>query len=276
MAASGQREMRISFIGGGAMAEAMIAGILKAGLTEAQYVIVGEPVETRRDYLRATYSVESAERNADAIDGADVVVLAVKPQQTNAVLSELRGLIGSDATFLSVVGGFNLRQLVDGVGHAAVIRVMPNTPAQIGAGMSVWTATAEVTEPGRDAAGAILRSLGEEIHVPDEKLIDLATPLSGCGPAYVFLFIESLIDAGVYIGMTREMARTLALQTVLGSTKLVAESGRHAAELKDMVTSPAGATIEGVLALEQSGFRSSVLAAVIAAYDKATTLGENK
>ena len=189
---------------------------------------------------------------------------------------ELNARIGPGTTFVSIVAGFRVAQLVDGLGHPAVVRVMPNTPSQIGEGMSVWTATGEVSEAGRDAAGAIVRSLGEEIYVPDEKLIDMATALSSCGPAYVFLFIEALIDAGVYIGMTRDMSRTLALQTVLGSTKLVVESGRHPAELKDMVTSPAGATIEGVLALEQSGFRASVLDAVISAYGKTKSLGEQK
>ena len=258
------------------MAEAIISGVLKAGVTSAENITVGDPVGARRDYIRDTYSVESLGNNVDAIDGADVAVLAVKPQQTTAVLSELDGRIDRGTTVLSIIAGFTVAQLVDGLGHPAVVRVMPNTPAQIGAGMSVWTATGEVSEAGRDAAGAITRSLGEEVYVPDEKLIDMATALSACGPAYVFLFIEALIDAGVYIGMTREMSRTLALQTVLGSTKLVAESGRHPAELKDMVTSPAGATIEGVLALEQSGFRASVLEAVISAYNKTKTLGEQK
>ena len=212
-------KMHISFIGGGAMAEAMIAGVIEAGVTGAQQIRVGEPMESRRGYLRDTYSVETSHDNLDAVRGADVVILAVKPQQTTSVLSGLSGRIDAGTTVLSIVGGFKVAQLVDGLGHKAVVRVMPNTPAQIGAGMSVWTATADVSETGREAAGAVLRSLGKEIYVPDEKLIDMATALSGCGPAYVFLFIEALIDAGVYIGMSRDMSRTLALQTVLGRRK---------------------------------------------------------
>ena len=268
--------MLISFIGGGAMAEAMIAGVIEAGVTGAEQIRVGEPVEARRGYLRDTYSVETSHDNLDAVRGADVVILAVKPQQTAAVISGLNGRIDEGTTVLSIVGGFKVIQLVDGLGHKAVVRVMPNTPAQIGAGMSVWTATDDVSDAGREAAGAVLRSLGEEIYVPDEKLIDMATALSGCGPAYVFLFIEALIDAGVYIGMSRDMSRTLALQTVLGSARLVAESGRHPAELKDMVTSPAGATVEGILAFEQRAFRGAVMDAVSAAYDKSMALGEQK
>ena len=258
------------------MAEAMIAGVIEAGITRAGNITVGEPLEPRRDYLRATHSVETTPHNVEAVRGADLVILAVKPQQTPDVLSGLSGRIDADSAVLSIVGGFTSAQLIEGLGHKAVVRVMPNTPAQIGAGMSVWTATDDVSEAGRDAAGAVLRSLGEEIYVPDEKLIDMATALSGCGPAYVFLFIEALIDAGVYIGMSRDMARTLALQTVLGSTRLVAESGRHPAELKDMVTSPAGATVEGIRVFEQRAFRGAVMDAVSAAYDKSRALGEQK
>ena len=269
-------KMHISFIGGGAMAEAMIAGVIEAGVTGAQQIRVGEPVEARRGYLRDTYSVETSHDNLDAVRDAALVILAVKPQQTAAVLSGLSGRFGAGTTVLSIVGGFKVAQLIDGLGHKAIVRVMPNTPAQIGAGMSVWTATDDVSEAGRNAAGAVLRSLGQEMYVPDEKLIDMATALSGCGPAYVFLFIEALIDAGVYIGMSRDMSRTLALQTVLGSARLVAESGRHPAELKDMVTSPAGATVEGILAFEQSAFRGAVMDAVSAAYDKTKALGEQK
>ncbi len=266
--------MRLSFIGGGAMAEAMIAGVIESGVTDAGSIRVGEPVQARRDYLRSAYSVEHTESNLDAASGADLIVLAVKPQQATAVLTELHGRVDPRAAVLSIVNGLRLDSLAAGLDHRAVIRVMPNTPAQIGAGMSVWTAA--VSEDARNSARAILRSLGEEMYVSDEKLIDMATALSGCGPAYVFLFVEALIDAGVYVGMSRDMSRKLALQTVLGSARLLAESGRHPAELKDLVTSPAGATIEGVLALERGGVRAAVIEAVISAYEKSRALGEQK
>ena len=267
--------MKISFVGGGIMAEALIGGVLEARLTEAQDISVGEPVDSRREYLQSKYGLQAHSTNTDALDGADLTVLAVKPQSLPEVMSGLRGGLSGDNAVLSIVAGAKMATLVDGLSHAPVVRVMPNTPAQIGAGMSVWTAAPEVPEAKVSATRDILRTLGEEVYVPDEKLIDMATALSASGPAYVFLFIESLIDAGVYLGMPRDLARTLVVQTVLGSTKLVQESGRHPADLKDMVTSPGGTTIEALLALEEGGFRASVMNAVVAAYEKSKTLGNS-
>ena len=265
--------MKISFVGGGVMAEALIGGVLEARLAEPQDVAVGEPVDARRDYLKDKYGLRAHSKNSAALDGADITVLAVKPQNLPEVLSDLRGDLAEDNAVLSIVAGAKMATLVDGLDHASVVRVMPNTPAQIGAGMSVWTAAPEVPEEKVAATRDILRTLGKEVYVPDEKLIDMATALSASGPAYVFLFIETLIDAGVYLGMGRDLARTLVLQTVLGSTKLVQESGRHPADLKDMVTSPGGTTVEALLALEEGGFRASIMSAVIAAYEKSKALG---
>ena len=172
------------------------------------------------------------------------------------------------------MAGATIETLVNGLEQDSVVRIMPNTPAQIGAGMSVWTATAAVPGAMRHVVGQILQTLGDEVYVPDEKLIDMSTALSASGPAYVFLFIEALIDAGVYLGMARDMARRLALQTVLGSTQLVEQTGRHPAELKDMVTSPGGTTIAALRAMESGGFRTAVLDGVIAAFDKSVELGK--
>lgn len=163
--------------------------------------------------------------------------------------------------------------LTGGLGHDAVVRVMPNTPAQIGEGMSVWTASEAVSADAREAVGSILRTLGDEVYAPDEKVIDMATALSASGPAYVFLFVEALIDAGVYLGMARDTARRLALQTVLGSARLVERTGRHPAELRDMVTSPGGTTIAALRAMEAGGFRAAVADGVVAAYDRSQALG---
>lgn len=267
--------MKIAFIGGGVMAEAIIGGILAAKLTPPEDISVGEPVEARRDYLTRTHGVMTYSDNVAAISGADLVVLAVKPQSLSEVLVSVGNVLEASQTLASIVAGATMDTLLGGLmGQGAVIRIMPNTPAQIGAGMSVWTATNAVSQPMRDAVGDILRTLGEEIYVPDEKLIDMSTALSASGPAYVFLFIEALIDAGVYLGMARDMARQLALQTVLGSTQLVQETGRHPAELKDMVTSPGGTTIAALRAMESEGFRAAVLEGVIAAYDKSVELGK--
>ncbi len=265
--------MRIAFIGGGVMAEAIIAGIVESQIAPAGAVSVGEPVDSRRQHLEGKYGVKTQANNADALEGAELTVLAVKPQSLSHVMSDLKGTLARDNAVLSIVAGATTRTLVDGLGHEAVIRVMPNTPAQIGAGMSVWTASAAVPEDRVETTRRVLATLGEEHYADDEKLIDMATALSASGPAYVFLFIEALIDAGVYLGMARDVARKLALQTVLGSTRLVKETGRHPAELKDMVTSPGGTTIEALKALEDAGFRAAVIGAVSAAYDKSKALG---
>ena len=268
--------MRISFVGGGVMAEALIGGILDAGLAARDDVRVGDPAESRRDHLARRFGLDVNPSGAEVADGADLVVLAVKPQNLTEVFAELDGRLAGGSTVVSIVAGANMRTLAQGLKHSALVRVMPNTPAQIGAGMSVWTASPDVPADKAAATGDILGTLGEELYVPDEKLIDMATALSASGPAYVFTFIEALIDAGVYVGMPRDMARKLVLQTVHGSTKLVLESGRHPADLKDMVTSPGGTTVEALLALEQGGFRGTVLEAVIAAYQKSQELGERR
>ncbi len=265
--------MRIAFIGGGIMAEAIIGGIIESKIAPPSDVNVGEPVEPRRQYLEQTYGLTTHTSNLDALKGAGLSVLAVKPQSLPYALPELRGKIAPGNTVLSIVAGATMKTLVDGLGHESVIRVMPNTPAQISAGMSVWTASASVPAEAKETTRRILGTLGEEHYADDEKLIDMATALSASGPAYVFMFVEALIDAGVYLGMARDVARKLALQTVLGSTQLVKETGKHPAELKDMVTSPGGTTIEAVRALEDGGFRAAIFAAVNAAFEKSKTLG---
>ena len=265
--------MQIAFIGGGVMAEAIIGGIIESKITDAQDVHVGEPEEARRAHLENTYGLTAHANNRDALEDAGLSVLAVKPQSLPYVLPDLKGKLAKDNALLSIVAGATMKTLTDGLDHKAVIRVMPNTPAQIGAGMSVWTAAPEVPEDKRATTKQILGTLGEELYADDEKLIDMATALSASGPAYVFLFIETLIDAGVYIGMARDVARQLALHTVLGSAQLVKETGSHPAVLKDMVTSPGGTTIEAVRAFEDGGFRATIFSAVNAAYEKSKALG---
>ena len=266
--------MRLAFIGGGVMAEAIIGGVLSAELTPAEDINVGEPVNERREELTKKYGLQAFADNGYAIRGADLVILAVKPQSLPEVMPGMSASLEEQQTVASIVAGATIETLVSGLEQDSVVRIMPNTPAQIGAGMSVWTATAAVPGAVRNAVGQILQTLGDEVYVPDEKLIDMSTALSASGPAYVFLFIEALIDAGVYLGMARDMARRLALQTVLGSTQLVQETGRHPAELKDMVTSPGGTTIAALRAMESEGFRAAVLEGVIAAYDKSVELGK--
>ncbi len=265
--------MKISFVGGGAMAEAILGGILEAEIAAPQDIRVGEPVAPRREYLEGKYGVACQAVNMGVLGGADIVMLAVKPQNLADVMAEMEGSLAGGQTAVSIIAGARLETLTGGLEHDSVIRVMPNTPSQIGAGMSVWTASSGVPESAKEATRRILGPLGEELYVDDEKYIDMATALSASGPAYVFLFIEALIDAGVYVGMPRDMASQLALQTVAGSTQLVRESGLHPAELANMVTSPGGTTAEALLALERGAFKGLVIEAVNAAYEKSKALG---
>ena len=256
------------------MAEAILSAILDGGLTSSGSIAIGEPHALRREYIGGRYGVKTTADNLEATKGADMVVLAVKPQHLGDVLDGLRGHLDASQAVLSIVAGATVESISEGLGHPAIIRVMPNTPAQVGEGMSVWTASREVSDQQLEATRQILKSLGEEIYVSEERYLDMATALSASGPAYVFLFLESLIDAGVYLGLTRDMAQTLALQTILGSATLAKRSGKHPAELRNMVTSPGGTTTEALLSMEEDGLRGIIINAVIAAHEKAITLGE--
>jgi pyrroline-5-carboxylate reductase len=242
--------MKIGFVGGGTMGEAIIKSLLTKGTAKPGDITVSDVSQLRRGIMKKTYGVKTTADNKEAAKGAEVVVLAVKPQELGKVLGGLKGL--------------SSQQLV---------RAMPNMPAQIGEGITVWTATTEVNQKQKDMAQSILAALGKEIYASGEKYIDMATALSGSGPAYVFLIIESLVDAGVHIGLPRDMAEKLVVQTVLGSARAVEAMDKHPAELKNMVTSPGGTTTEGLLQLEAGGLRSLLLQTVIAAYDKAKALG---
>ena len=264
--------MKISFIGGGMMGEAIVKSLLSKGVAKPGDIIASDVSQVRRDILKKSYGIKAVANNKEAVKGAEVVVLAVKPQELGKVLAEMKGLTPQQLV-LSIVAGATLETLHEGLGHARLVRAMPNMPAQIGEGMTVWTATAEVNQKQKEMAQSILAALGKEIHVNSERYIDMATALSGSGPAYVFLIIEALVDAGVHIGLPRDMAEKLVVQMVLGSTRAVEVMGKHPAELKNMVTSPGGTTTEGLLQLESGGLRSLLLQAVIAAYNKAKALG---
>jgi len=265
--------MKLAFIGGGAMAEAMIGGVLSKGVAHGEDISVGEVREDRCRELEERYGVSTSTTDTLASEGANIVVLAVKPRDLPEALEQLRGHLSQNQAVLSIVAGARLSAIVEGLGHQSVVRVMPNTPARIGEGMSLWTCSPQVDEGVQESVRSILRSMGQEIFVSDEGYLDVATAVSASGPAYVFLFIEALTDAGVHLGLTREMASTLVVQTVLGSAKLAKETGSHPAELRNMVTSPGGTTAEALLALEEGGFRATILNAVIAAHEKSLELG---
>ena len=265
--------MKIAFIGGGVMGEAMIRGVLTKGLSTPQDIIANDISASRRETLRTTYNIGVSEDYGTAIKGSEVIVLAIKPQNLAELMPQLEGRFTRDQLVLSVIAGAAIATIIGGLGHRSVVRAMPNTPAQIGAGMSVWIASSEVSQRQKGMARSILGALGKEIYVPDEKYIDMATAVSGSGPAYIFLVIEALVDAAVGIGLSREMAEESVLETVLGTARLAQETGKHPKELRDMVTSPGGATAEGLLKLEEGGLRALLARAVIAAYEKAKELG---
>jgi pyrroline-5-carboxylate reductase len=221
--------------------------------------------------LSREYGIGVLADNSEAVKNADLIVLAVKPQNLTEVLDEIRGLAANQLV-LSIVAGATLTSLCRGLNHSYVIRAMPNMPAQIGEGMTVWTATARTEQRQKELAQIVLGALGKEIYVADEKYLGMATALNGSGPGYVFLFIEALIDAGVHIGLPRDMSRALVIQTVLGSTRTAEKIGKHPAELRNMVTSPGGTTTEGLFQLEKGRFRSVILEAVVAAYEKTKQL----
>jgi pyrroline-5-carboxylate reductase len=265
--------MKIAFIGSGNMGEAMISALISTDAAGKDAVRACDIDETRRNAIQSRYGVSCSDDAGAAIDGCDVVVLSIKPQVLPDAMTALKGNLKPEQLVVSIVAGAKLDTIVKGLGHDRVVRVMPNTPAQVGQGMSAWTATGAVSPGQKDMARTLLRAMGREVYFADEKFIDMATAISGSGPAYVFLFMEALTDAAVHIGLPRDAAKELVTQTILGSAHLALASGRHPAELKNAVTSPGGTTAEGLLQLEEGGMRAIIAQAVIAAYEKAKALG---
>jgi pyrroline-5-carboxylate reductase len=264
---------RLAFIGGGTMAEAMVRGLLDRHLVPPSHVLVTGPRRERRAELAKTYGVKALASNAEAAAEAHVVVLSVKPQVLATVMRDLRGKLNEDKLVISIVAGATLRSLRDGLDHAAIVRAMPNTPAQVGMGVTAWTPTTAVDAEQRERAKAILGALGDELMVDDENLVDMATALSGTGPTYVFLLMEALVDAGVHLGFSRRVAEELVLRTVEGSAVFARKSGRHLAELRNMVTSPGGTSAAAIYQLEKGALRTVLSKAVYAAYQRTRELG---
>ena len=265
--------MKIAFIGGGNMAEAMLAAILSQGISRPDGIKVSDIKEDRRHYLGKKYDVSVGESNRSAVDNADLVILAIKPQDITAVMAELRGVIKPPQLVLSIVTGATIDVMVRGLGHDRIVRVMPNTPAQVGQGMSVWTTSTSVNEAQKETVSSLLGAMGKEIMVGDEDFLDKATAVSGSGPAYLFYFVESLVAAAVSIGIPEGMASEMVQQTVLGAALYLNESGQQPVELRRMVTSPGGTTAEAIRCLEEGRFPESIQAAVRAAYQRSWELG---
>jgi pyrroline-5-carboxylate reductase len=267
---------RIAFVGSGIMAEAMIKGLLSQNVTSVEHIIASGPREERGEYLHEKYGVLVTSDNREAMEEAGVVVLSVKPQMLSQVMKGLRGRVRKDALVLSIVAGAKIATIEKGLDHKGIVRSMPNTPAQIGEGITVWTASDEATEAQREQARMIIAAFGEEIYVEDEDFLDMATALSGTGPAYVFLFMEALVDAGVHLGFPRYIAEKLVVQTLRGSVEYVRKAPSHLARLRNQVTSPGGTSAEALYYLERAGLRTALSRAIWAAYQRSITLGEGK
>jgi pyrroline-5-carboxylate reductase len=264
----------LATVGTGVMAESMIAGLVRGRLVEPGQVVSSHPRAERREQLAREHGIRVTPSNVEAVTGADVILLAVKPQMLARVGREIGPHLAPGQLVLSVIAGATTTALEGLLGHRELVRSMPNTPAQLGRGMTVWYATPETTVGQRAQAKALLSALGAEIEVDDERFVAMATAVSGTGPTYVFLFMEALIDAAVHLGFPRHVAHDLVVETLEGSTLFAKQSGDHPAVLRNMVTSPGGTSAAALHELESGRMRTVLSEAVWAAYRRTVELGE--
>jgi pyrroline-5-carboxylate reductase len=265
---------KVAFIGAGVMAEAIIHGMLRKKILEPARIIASDVRPERGKELTGRYGIAFTPDNRAAVENAEVVVLSVKPQTLPQVLPVLSGCVPRQALVLSIIAGAKISTLSEGLAHAAVVRSMPNTPGQIGRGMTVWTASPSVNEAQRAQAREILAALGLEEYVEKEEFLDAATAVSGSGPAYVFLFMEALVEAGTQLGFSPQVAKQLVLQTVQGAAEYAGGSPLDLAQLRQQVTSPGGTTAEAIRSFEADGFRETISRAVLAAHRRSIELGK--
>jgi pyrroline-5-carboxylate reductase len=263
-------------IGPGVMGEAIIAGLIRQQVASADQIIAAGPEQDRLTSLEKEYGIRCTLDNICAASAGDVLLLAVKPQRIQKVLKGLKDKIPASALVISIVAGSSIQDISDGLNHNAVVRAMPNTPAQIGEGITVWTTSSGVSEDQCHLTRSVLGSLGEEIYMEEEEYLDMATALSGSGPAYVFLFMEAMIDAGVHLGFQRRIAEKLVVQTLRGSVNYYDHKKDHAAYLRSEVTSPGGTSAEALYYLEKAGIRTAISRAIWAAFERSRELGADK
>lgn len=269
------KNRKIAFIGPGMMAQAMISGIRRNELTDMENVLASGPRLERGKELQERYGIVPFTDNVEAARQADIVVLSVKPQRLEKVMNGMRGQLKDTALVLSIVAGAQIASIADGLQHSVITRAMPNTPARIAQGITVWTAAPETSEEQRELARQLLTGLGKEIFVDEEDYLDKATALSGTGPAYVYLFMEAMVDAGVHLGFSRRIAEELVVETVRGSVNYydLHDEHRHLSRLRNQVTSPGGTSAEALYYLEKAGFRTAISRAIWAAYERSLSLG---
>jgi pyrroline-5-carboxylate reductase len=267
------KDKTLSFIGSGNMGEAMIKGLLDKKVLAPEQIIAADVHTARGEDLKSRYGIQFTQDNGEAAEKADVLVLSIKPQVLDLVLPQARPGAHSCDLVVSIMAGVTIERIATGLANPSVVRAMPNTPAQVGQGITVWTATKEVGETEMAQAKALLAAFGQEIYMDGENYLDMATALSGTGPAYVFMFMEALIDAGVHMGFSRRDAERLVVQTLRGSIAYAEASGLHPAELRNQVTSPGGTTAEALYHMEKGGFRTVISRAVWSAFQRSVRLG---
>lgn len=269
-------DKKIAFIGSGAMGEAIIAGLIHQGLSRPEDLLIADLRAERVQELHEKYGVQPFTDNKQAVAGADVIILSVKPQGLSEVMKGLKGIIAADVLVLSIIAGAKVSKISKGLAHLAVVRSMPNTPAQISHGITGWFAAPAVSDAQKEIAKNILGALGKQVPVSEEGYLDMVTAVSGSGPAYVFLFMEAMIDAGVHLGLARQAAEQLVIETIKGSVAYYeAQKGQtHLAGLRNQVTSPGGTTAAAIYYLEKAGFRSDISRAMYAAYERSVELGK--
>jgi pyrroline-5-carboxylate reductase len=267
-------ENKIAFLGGGNMAEALVKGLIAAGTAKAGQILVADPSPERLEHLKKTYGIVIQKSNLDAMRDAAIVILSVKPQVIEKVLAEIAPAVDGTKLIVSIAAGVPIAKIEKALKDGSrVVRVMPNTPALVLAGAAALAGGKSATAADLGLTQDIFNSVGRSV-VVEEKLMDAVTGLSGSGPAYVFMIIDALSDAGVKAGLPRPLALELAAQTVYGSAKMVLETKEHPAKLRDMVTSPGGTTIEGLHALEKGKLRAVLMNAVEAATARSKELGK--
>jgi pyrroline-5-carboxylate reductase len=268
-------DQRIAFIGAGSMTEALVAGMLTAGVTKATYLYATDILPGRREYMHSRYGIRVGQNNRETTAYGDILILSVEPQDLDEVLIDIRPSLREECLIVSVAAGYPIARMAAHLTpERRIVRAMPNTPSSILAGVTALTFGPNVSDLHRTVARTIFEAVGKVV-VVDETLMDAVTGLSGSGPAYVYVMIEALADGGVRMGLPRQVAEMLAAQTVLGSARMLLESGEHPGRLKDRITSPAGTTIAGIEQLEARQFRATLMSAVEAATNRSRELGSS-
>ncbi len=272
------KNTRLAFIGCGVMAESIVAGLLRQNLVKSEQICASHPRKNRREELAEKYKIETFEHNADAVKSLpetdSAIFLCVKPQRIGGVLNEIKSNVKPSQLVVSIIAGARIETISEALNNDLIVRTMPNTPSQIGAGMTAWTCAEAVSDAQKSQVKMLLTALGKELYVENEHQIDMATALSATGPTYIFMMMEAMTDAGVHLGFSREVSKELVQQTMLGATLFAMESHKHPAELRNMVTSPGGTSAEAIYQMEKGSLRTVLSKAIYSAYKRAVDLGK--